>query len=197
MFIDAKGKQCPLPVIMAKKAIDEGNAVVTIVVDNDIAVQNLTRLANSSGYSVNVTSGEGEFTLVLSLGENAPVTEAAPAAPVYCGCGYAVFIGKNYVGEGNATLGGNLLRMALYALSEGEDVPASVLFMNSGVFLPAGEDEQVIASINRLVERGCEVLVCGTCLDFYGLKEKLRIGTVSNMYDILGAMKRAAKVITL
>ena len=101
------------------------------------------------------------------------------------------------MGEGDPQLGRNLMKMAVYTLSESDDAPASLLFMNSGVKLVAGEEPQVVESCHKLIERGCEVLVCGTCLNFYGLTEKLEVGDISNMYDILGKMQKASKVITL
>ena len=108
-----------------------------------------------------------------------------------------MFVGKDHVGEGDGELGYNLMKMALYTLSESDDVPASLLFMNAGVKLVAGGEQQVVDSVRALEEKGCEVLVCGTCLDFYGCKDQLAVGEVSNMYDILGRMQEAAKVITL
>ena len=87
--------------------------------------------------------------------------------------------------------------MALYTLAQGDSVPAHVLFMNDGVKLPAGEEPQVIENIQTLMDKGSIVLVCGTCLNYYGLAERLKIGTVSNMYDILSTMQRADKVISL
>ena len=113
------------------------------------------------------------------------------------GSGYAVFIGKDHVGEGDPTLGRNLMKMAIYTLAESNDVPSSVLFMNSGVKLVAGEEPQAVESCNKLIERGCEILVCGTCLNFYGITDTLEVGEVSNMYDILSRMQEAGKVITL
>ena len=89
------------------------------------------------------------------------------------------------------------MKMALYTLSEAGDPPASLLFMNEGVKLIVEGQDQNIESVRKLMEQGTEVLVCGTCLDFYGLKEKLAVGEVSNMYDILGRMREAAKVIAL
>ena len=135
-------------------------------------------------------------------GVAAPASEAVPVvAGASCaaggGCGYAVFVGKDHVGEGDGELGHNLMKMALYTLSESDDVPASLLFMNAGVKLVAGGEQQVVDSVRALEEKGCEVLVCGTCLDFYGCKDQLAVGEVSNMYDILGRMQEAAKVITL
>ena len=195
MQIDARGKACPMPVILAKKQIDGGCRDLTILVDNKTAVENLTRLGNSAGMTV--STGETADGLFVRLtGEGKLVEDPVIACPTM-GNGYAVFIGKDTVGTGDPTLGYNLMKMALYTLSQGDSVPAHILFMNDGVKLPAGEEQQVIDSLMMLIEKGSVVLVCGTCLNFYGIADRLKVGTVSNMYDILGAMQRADKVITL
>lgn len=113
------------------------------------------------------------------------------------GCGYAVFISSDSIGTGDAELGVGLMKMALWALSEAQTPPESLLFMNEGVKLLVEGQDQNIESVRRLVSRGAEVLVCGTCLDFYHVKDKLAVGEVSNMYDILERMREAAKTITL
>lgn len=202
-IIDARGLQCPKPLVLAKKEIDAGCREVAVRVDNETAVKNLTRLGDKTGLGVTVDEAEGGWLVTFADGSSAASTvpTVAPAAPVACstagGCGYAVFVGKDHVGEGDGDLGYNLMKMALYTLSECGDAPASLLFMNSGVKLVVGGEQQVIDSVNSLIEQGTEVLVCGTCLDFYGLKEQLAVGEVSNMYDILGRMREAASVITL
>ena len=182
--VNAFGLACPKPLMMAKAKIDEGARELSVLVDNEIETI-------EGGWSVNFSEGEGSVAAAV-----APASAAAPVCTP-AGCGYAVFIGKDHVGEGDPQLGYNLMKMAIYTLSESEDVPASVLFMNSGVKLVAGDEQQVIDSVNKLIEKGAEVLVCGTCLDFYGLKEQLKVGEVSNMYDILSRMQEAGKVITL
>ena len=195
MQIDAMGKACPQPVIMAKKEIDGGCRDLTVLVDNKTAVENLTRLGNSAGMTV--TTGETAQGLFVRLtGEGKIVEEPVIACPT-TGNGYAVFVGKDVVGAGDRELGYNLMKMALYTLAQSDSVPAHVLFMNDGVKLPAGEEQQVIDSLMSLIEKGSLVLVCGTCLNYYGLAERLKVGTVSNMYDIMSAMQRADKVITL
>ena len=127
--------------------------------------------------------------------------EEADAQAASCECAelepYAVFVGKDYVGDGDETLGKSLMKMALYTLSESGNPPAHLLFMNSGVKLVAGGEQAIIDSVSSLIAQGTEVLVCGTCLDFYGLKERLAVGEVSNMYDILGRMQESSKTITL
>ncbi|MDR1713328.1 MAG: sulfurtransferase-like selenium metabolism protein YedF [Coriobacteriales bacterium] len=129
----------------------------------------------------------------------APTTAPAPGlAQVQPGLGsHVVFVGKRCVGAGDEQLGYNLLKMAIYVLAAADEAPAALLFMNDGVKLPAGDDEDVLNDLRKLVERGSEVLVCGTCLNHYGLAEGLKVGTVSNMYDILGRMQQASQTITL
>ena len=203
MILNAFGKACPMPLVMAKKELDAGCTDLGVQVDNETAVKNLLRLGDKSGLAVGVDEIEGGWLVSFSGAPdgNAAASAAAeaPVAPVCgpSGCGYAVFVGKDHVGEGDPQLGYNLMKIALYTLSEGEQVPASVLFMNGGVKLVAGEETPVVESVRKLQERGSEVLVCGTCLDFYGIKGELLVGDVSNMYDILERMHEAAKVITL
>lgn len=203
-FIDAFGKACPMPVVLAKKELDAGEKDLTVAVDNEIAVGNLKRLAGSNGIEVKVENVEGGFHVIFAGGaktEDAPApkteTQTAPASCSVNGCGYTVFFGKDYVGEGDYTLGHNLAKMMLYTLAESDDVPAAVIFMNSGVKMPASDKLDIINSINTLIEKGTEVLVCGTCLNYYGITDELKAGTVSNMYEILEKMKSSAKVITV
>ena len=197
--IDATGKACPIPVVLAKQALEQQGSDLTVLVDNPTAVENLKRLAGSKGLEAAVSQEGGVYAVSFS-GEMAPVPASAPAAAPVCGpagCGTAVFVGKEIIGGGDDTLGYNLMKMFLYTLSQGDTVPASLLFMNGGVKLPAGTEQQVIDSIRTIQERGTEVLVCGTCLNYYGLTEQLQVGTVSNMYDIVERMQQAAKVITV
>lgn len=193
-YIDAMGKACPQPVILARQALADGQAPLTIAVDNSIAVQNLKRLATSRGIEPTVTEGEGRFEITFPhAGKDAAAVETL-CTP---GGGYAVFIGKDHLGEGDPTLGYNLLKMFLYTLSQGENVPAYLLFMNGGVKLPAGGEQEVLDSLHALANKGVQILVCGACLNYYGLSDKLQAGQVSNMYDILSKMQEVAKVITL
>ena len=122
---------------------------------------------------------------------NAPAPRPRPP-----GASLALFVGRAGIGSGNAELGRNLMRMFFLTLAEGDTVPESILFMNGGVQLPV-EDDQIVESLAALAARGAEILVCGTCLNAYGMTERLRIGTISNMYEIQGRMLRAGRVISL
>ncbi len=205
-IIDAFGLQCPKPLVLAKKELDAGCSDLAVQVDNETAVKNLSRLGAKKGIAVTVDAIEGGWLVSFTTGNG---TEAQPVeipqvalAGPSCGpagCGYAVFVNHDQVGEGNPELGRNLVKMALYTLSESDEVPSSILFMNGGVKLIAGPgaEQQCVENVKALQEKGAEVLVCGTCLNFFGIGDDLKVGEVSNMYDILSRMQEAAKVITL
>ena len=195
-FIDAKGKNCPMPVIMAKKVIDSGVKFFEIEVDNKIAVENLKKLANSQGFTTRVEENNGYFKVDFSNGCEeceevlVKVEDKKPLG------NWSIFVNKEIIGAGNDELGKSLMKMFIYTISEGEDLPKSILFMNGGVKVPTLND-QAIEHLKVLQDKGVELLVCGACLNFYGLEEKLEVGKISNMYDITNSMKEASKVITI
>ena len=196
-IIDAKGKACPMPVLMAKEAISAGESQFTVLVDNPTAVENLQRLAANQGFDASVEERDGAYCLSFLKNGSQPAASAEkPACAAFSSAGYAVFVGRDTIGDGDRELGANLMRMFFYTLAQSDDLPRSILFMNAGVKLPAG-DEQVAQHLKTLLDRGVEVLVCGTCLNFYGIAGQLSAGTVSNMYDILTRMQEAGKVISL
>lgn len=188
--IDANGQNCPIPVIMAKQAITDGETAFTIAVDNQTAVENLKRLADTQGFRASIQAQGGSFILSFTKGDAVVESSSALAGD------YAIFVGRDIIGSGDRELGTNLMRMFFYTLVNSEDLPRSILFMNDGVKLPA-LDEQVAEHLKALATKGVEVLVCGTCLNFYGVADVLKVGTVSNMYDIVSRMQAAAKVISL
>ena len=192
--LDARGLQCPKPLMMAKKELDAGCESLLVKVSNEAAVSNLTHLANRLGRAVSSKEKEGYWDVVLGEGDCPSADEGKAQTELEP---YAVFVGKDHVGEGDEVLGRSLMKMALYTLSESGNPPAHLLFMNGGVKLVAGGEQAVVDSVSSLVAQGTEVLVCGTCLDFYGLKDRLAVGEVSNMYDILGRMQESSKTITL
>ena len=202
-ILDGFGKQCPMPLVMAKKELDTGVTELAIQVDNETAVKNLTRLGKKKNMATSVDKIEGGWLITFGEGDGteaeapAAILEAGSACSTTGGCGYSVFVGKDFVGDGDLELGRNLMKMALCTLSEAGDPPTSLLFMNAGVKLVAPGEEQAIEAVKKLEEQGTEVLVCGTCLNFFGIADKLSVGEVSNMYDILERMRESAKTITL
>ena len=195
-FIDAKGKSCPIPVIMAKKEIESGVKFFEIEVDNKIVVENLKKLANSQGIKIEVKENNGNFKINFSNSceECEEILEKVSEQKQLGN--WSVFVNKDIIGLGNEGLGQSLMKMFLYTISEGDDLPKAILFMNGGVKVPT-LNEQAIEHLKVLEEKGVKLLVCGACLNFYGLEEKLAVGKISNMYDITNSMKASAKVITI
>lgn len=195
--LDARGLQCPKPLMMAKKELDAGCADLAVMVSNEAAVSNLSHLAKRFGRSVSIEQRQDYWTVTIGGSSEGATTSGAEPCECLVREPYAVFVGKDHVGEGDEKLGKSLMKMALYTLSESGNPPAHLLFMNGGVKLVAGGEQAVVDSVSSLVAQGTEVLVCGTCLNYYGLKEQLTVGEVSNMYDILGRMQESSKTITL
>ena len=191
MRIDAGGKQCPIPVIMAKKELEAGAQDVEIIVDGQAQIDNLARLGDALGRPTTCEALGDKFLVKFANGETKVGAVVAEAGS------YAVFFNKDSIGTNEGELGRNLAKMAIFTLSEAENIPSYVLFMNEGVKLVTGVKPQIIENLNTLIEKGAQVLVCGTCLNYYELTDKIQVGTVSNMYDILGAMQEVGKVIKL
>lgn len=191
MRINAGGKECPIPVIMAKKELEAGAQDVEIIVDGPTQIGNLARLGDALGRPTTSEPFGDKFLVKFANGE-----AITGAAGIDDGT-YAVFFNTNAIGTNQIELGYNLAKMAIFTLSESEKIPSYVLFMNEAVKLPAGDEQQIIDNLNTLIDKGTKVLVCGTCLNFLGITDQLKVGTVSNMYDILGAMQEVGKVIKL
>ncbi|MBU5592948.1 sulfurtransferase-like selenium metabolism protein YedF [Clostridium sp. MSJ-4] len=188
--IDCKGLKCPQPVINTKKyfdSIDEGQAV--IIVDNEVAKNNISKFAESNGYKFEVKEEEGLYNIAIEK--------------EHCDCEvmsfekkFVIVVSTDKLGEGDDTLGYNLMKSYMYALSESDDMPSDIIFLNGGVKLTT-EGSAVIESLNALKDKGVNIMSCGTCLDFYNIKDKLLIGDISNMYTIVELMNKADNTIKL
>jgi selenium metabolism protein YedF len=193
--INAVGKPCPIPVIEAKKALRNAAAgeQVRVLVDNDISRQNLEKMARGMGLAFShEAQPDGNILTVITAGEPAPSGAAAQGAAG----GLVVAIGQNTMGAGSDELGAMLIKAFIYSLTELDAPPEAVLFFNSGVRLTT-EGSNAVADLQKLETKGTVISSCGTCLDFYRLKEKLVIGNVTNMYAIAQAMAGAGRLINL
>ncbi len=198
--IDCKGMACPLPVVNAKKAAEELNTgdVLTVLVDNEIAVQNLTRFAEHKGFGVSAEKkGNTEYAVIMNIsGVAAEETKDETVACVMDSRrkGMLVVLSGNVMGTGDAKLGTSLMKAFVFALTKQDQLPDSILCYNTGAYLTC-EGADTLEDLKLLESEGVTVLTCGTCLDFYGLKEKLAVGGVTNMYDIVERMENAAQII--
>ena len=189
--VNAMGDTCPIPVVKTKDAIRQLGAnggVVETLVDNEIAVQNLTKMANQKGYGVESEKlGENEYRVVMTVGAGADLPAEGEETVCVVPAGQkntGVVVGADHMGEGEGELGKNLLKAFLYALSQQETLPRTILFYNGGAFLTC-QGSLSLEDLKSMAVRGVEILTCGTCLNFYGLTEKLAVGGVTNMYDIV------------
>ena len=181
--VDAMGDACPIPVVKTKKVIEElkaqGGTVETFV-DNEIAVQNLTKLGKSSGYSVlseKLEEKKFRVEIQVTAGEAAQMQEQEPSCiPDMRRRNTVVVISSQCMGEGDPELGTALMKSYIYALSQQDQLPSTILFYNSGVKL-ACQDAPTLEDLKSLEAQGVEILACGTCLNFYGLSEKLQAGS--------------------
>ncbi|MBR5473797.1 MAG: sulfurtransferase-like selenium metabolism protein YedF [Lachnospiraceae bacterium] len=197
--IDCKGMACPLPVVNAKKAAETLGAgdELTILVDNEIAVQNLTRFAEHKGFDVSAKKkSDKEYAVVMQiLGEAKELTQEEIVCAVDSRRkGMLVVLSANEMGSGDAKLGTALMKSFVFALTKQDQLPDTILCYNTGAYLTC-EGADTLEDLKLLESEGVTILTCGTCLDFYGLKEKLAVGGVTNMYDIVERMEQAARII--
>jgi len=195
-IVDARGLPCPRPVIMTRNALQEVEAVTTIV-DNETAQRNVTRMAEKAGCTVRAEERDDGIYLHIARGSK-PMEETAsqPASAPAEGPLVLVIPGE-FMGRGeHPELGQILIRGFFHTLSEVDSLPDTMIFFNSGVKLVV-EESPVLEDLQGLSERGVEILACGTCLGYYGLKEKVAVGEVSNMYTIAETMLSAGKVVSL
>jgi len=194
-IVDARGLPCPQPVLLTRDALRESDAVTTIV-DSDTARHNVTRMAEKAGYTVQAEEREDGVYLHIRRGEAAP--QAAPTPqPQPTGGPLVLVIPSEFMGRGeHEELGQILIRGFLHTLNEVSPLPDIIIFFNSGVKLVV-EGSPVLEDLRTLANQGVQILACGTCLGYYGLKEKIAVGEVSNMYTIAETMLQAGKVVSL
>lgn len=187
--INCVGMACPMPVINTKKhfdLIDEGAAEV--IVDNEVAKNNVCKYAEGCGYSFEASKEDNNFIIKIEKsGQNEKENSEED---------FVIVVGTDKLGQGNDDLGTILMKGYLYTLSESDILPKELIFLNGGVKLTVNKSE-VLESLKNLEKSGVKIMSCGTCLDFYGLKEDLAIGEISNMYSIVESMNRSKKVIKL
>lgn len=204
--VNAMGDTCPIPVVKTKNAIKElkGSGVVETLVDNEIAVQNLTKMAKQKGYGVKSGKiAEGQYKVTMEIGDGAADqsdemsvtdTEKETCASNAIHGNTVVVISADHMGEGDNELGKVLIKGFIYALTEQDVLPKTMLFYNGGAKLTC-EESPTLEDLKSLEAQGVEILTCGTCLNHYGLTDKLQVGSVTNMYVIAEKMTQAGNIV--
>jgi selenium metabolism protein YedF len=191
--IDCRGMACPQPVVTTKQALDqleEGD--LTVIVDNPSSSENVERFAQSQRCSVrSEKKGQDFYVHIEKAGSKAGLERADQTEKVKK---VVVYINSDLLGTGEEALGSFLMKAFLKTLLDFEKKPDRLILINSGVRL-ASEDSKVLDTLRLLSEQGVQIVSCGTCLDFYKLREKMSVGTVSNMYEIIQSMLEADRLI--
>lgn len=182
--LDARGQACPLPVVRTKKALaemEEGS--LEVLVDNETAVHNLEALGRALQIETeSETRGEKEFAVTFDKKPGATACAAAVIPGAATG-DRVVVLSSEHMGQGDDELGSVLMKAFVFALTQQDELPDTILAYNGGVKLTV-EGSPVLDDLKKLAEGGVEILSCGTCLNHYGLTEKLAVGDVTNMYVI-------------
>lgn len=204
--IDARGQACPLPVVRAKKALaamEEG--VLEVLVDNRTAVHNLEALAKTLKVeAVSDERGEAAFAVTFAkgatagdgtaVGADADAAAACPAVQAAPTGGVVAVIPSEFMGSGDDELGAVLMKGFVFALTQLDELPATVLMYNGGVKLACAGSSS-LDDLRALAEAGVEIMSCGTCLNHYGLAEQLEVGEATNMYVIVDKQANARGII--
>ncbi len=191
-FLDMTGQPCPIPVIEAKKALRAARPgdIVSILVDNDIARQNLQKMAEGLGHGFSHENRyDGHILASIKITDGRRVTGDE-------GAGLVVAIGRDSMGGGSEELGQGLLKSFIFSLTELDVPPEHILFFNGGVRLST-EGAATLDDLAALADKGSQIGSCGACLDYYRLAGKLAVGQVTNMYAIVSTMAQARKLINL
>ena len=203
-LVDARGLACPLPVVNAKKAAEEmkEGGVLTVLVDNEIAVQNLQKFAKQKGFeSAGEKKAEKEYEVTIQVNAAGDVAPAAEEAEEEAVCtpdvrknGMVVVLSANVMGTGDEKLGKALMKAFVFAVTKQDVLPETIVCYNTGTYLTC-EGADTLEDLKSLEAEGVNILTCGTCLDFYGIKETLAVGSVTNMYEIVETMEKAKTVV--
>ena len=184
--IDTRNNPCPAPVIMTKKALETSSGEpLTILTDPGPPRENIIRFASSRGFDVQETLEDGCCLLTLSAA-------AQPALPAPArSCTQGLLISSDRFGDGPDELGRLLMKNFIITLLEIPDPPDRIFLLNRGVLLTT-EGSEMIEPLTKLAEAGIEIFSCGVCLDYFSVRDKLAVGSVTNMFTIAEALTSGA-----
>ena len=198
--VNALGDACPIPVVKTIKALAAlgGAGTIETLVDNEVAVENLKRLASEKGCGVSVEkAAEKEWHVTFDVPEGLSV-DAGEADDAQCLVSakksLVIQVSSDAMGAGSDELGRNLMKAFIYAVTQQDELPATMLFYNGGAHLTC-EGSPALDDLKALAEQGVEILTCGTCLNHYGIADKLAVGEVTNMYVICQKLEQASNIV--
>jgi selenium metabolism protein YedF len=198
-IVDAKGLLCPRPLIMTKQALTAlgiGEEMI-VIIDNDASRANVERFLRDNDTEIRTEEKNGDFVLTVRKKEAAL---AHPEAESYCRPAetarpHVVCVKADTMGSGDQELGLILIKAFINTIKEVQPLPDTIVFYNSGIFLTL-KDSPVLEPLQDLEKKGIRILVCGTCIEYYGKKAEVGVGIVSNMYELLETLTEAGHIVT-
>ena len=194
-IVDCRGLSCLQPIIQTKQALEKDERV-TIIVDNLAARDNVARFGKSQGGKVAIDERKDGIYITIEKTKRNKQPEKIPVAKTPSIGPVVAVIRSDQMGQGEEQLGRVLIRAFLHTLTEVSERPDTIIFFNTGVRLTV-EGSEVFDDLQTLERYGIEILICGTCLDYFGLKAKIVVGQVSNMYTIAETMLSAGRLVTV
>ncbi|QSX05197.1 sulfurtransferase-like selenium metabolism protein YedF [Sedimentibacter sp. zth1] len=195
-IINAEKLNCPQPLILTKNALEEENNI-QIIVDNEIASQNIIKFCKKMNFKFNIEEKENKFYINITKENNNTKCDVENKTNSKIDINNKVyFIESDKLGSGSDELGKLLMKGFIYTITQVKPYPEHIIFLNSGVKI-ACENSDSIDDLNKLIQCGTKIVSCGTCLDYYQLTKKLKVGEISNMYDIVEIISSSNDVITI
>lgn len=199
--VDTRGQLCPAPIIATKKALREAikEETLRVLTDNQTSLNNLTRFLsdNNTQFSVEENGGGWVLTITKSEGEeilSVPENYCTDAIPHLSKGDFIIVFSSDKMGEGDEQLGGLLMNNFIKAIRDMDELPGKMVFYNSGVKLGT-DDSEIAAQLREIEKMGVSMYFCATCAKFYSLEEKIKVGVLSNMFEIARLMAAAGKII--
>jgi len=200
--LDCTGLPCPQPVLRTKESLEQGAVLIDVLVDNEASQNNVVRYAQNQGYQVEVAAlQQGHYKITINVAANQMnQTDNQPGQYKNC-CEIpeklrlVYVISSDSMGRGDDELGWALLQTFIQTIKDIQPLPEKIIFYNSGVKQVTTESG-ALEALRHLQTQGVEILACGTCLDFFKLKSAIKVGQISNMYDIMNSMTSADKIVS-
>jgi len=189
--INCKGLICPMPLIETKKALKESKIgdILVVEVDNETSFNNLSHFLKDNGLSFDYKQDASVYVLTFEVKEMVSKSNemSSISKPIVNKGNYIVVIDSNSMGYGSEDLGKILIKGFINTLDQLDNLPSEIICYNSGVTL-AIKGTDTSQSLKKLENQGVKITLCGTCVDFYGIKENIEVGTISNMLYIAGKL---------
>jgi len=198
-IIDCKGMICPMPLIETRKAIRESaiGEDLQVIVDNETSFNNVSHFLNDNGYVFNYTKDGSAYSISFKINKiDSKKEEVKPIIENKTNKhkNHIIVLNSNKMGTGDDDLGRLLMKGYLNTIDQLDVLPLEIICYNSGVTL-AEKGTDSAQTLKKIENQGVKITLCGTCVDFFGLKEKLEVGTISNMLYIAGKLSSGIQIV--